>query len=279
MSLPLFHHDDADPEPTPQHVPDETVPFLLPHDQRQSGGPPNFARHLFRSETVTSRSSRTGRALLPRFLTTVYGSSGFVTCPPSCTKSTRFVRHCFRTSRSTHCLGGAMDPRERCPHTERTSDVREPQESDAAHGPSTMSPAPPTRRDKSSLPPLRSCPPRLYHALELGKFLDSGFGSLSPVCGVTALQTGEIHENSAGTRKQLMTSLVARQQPLQTLWGSHTQFGDVWLFVLTETLTERRLRYDEPLPMLRLVEVTLDIPMGAEDSATLSGWVADLFGH
>ena len=87
MSRPPFHHDDANHEPNPQHMPDETVTFSFRMTNAKVVGlsdSPNVARHL-----------------VPRSLTPVCGSSGFVTSPPSCTKSTRFIRHCFRTRRST----------------------------------------------------------------------------------------------------------------------------------------------------------------------------------
>ena len=86
----------------------------------------NFARQIVRSETLASLSHVT---------------SGFVTCPPSCTKPTRFTRHLFDHA-VPHCLGCAMDPREKCPHTEKPLEVHQPQESHASNGPS-----------KTSLPP------------------------------------------------------------------------------------------------------------------------------
>ena len=91
-----------------------------------------------------------------------------------------------------HCLDSAMDPLDRCPHTEKSSEVHQPQESHASKGPSKTSLPPSTHGDTSSLPSSQFCPPRFYHSLELGKFLERGSGSLSPFCEVPSLQTCEI---------------------------------------------------------------------------------------
>ena len=106
-------------------------------------------------------------------------------------------------------------------------------------------------------------------SLEVGKFLECRSGSLSPL-GVVRKQ-----------RWQATTDVFfggTTTGPLETLCESHSHGGDIWLFVLTETVTERRLRHEQVLLMLRLWEITLEILMDAEDSVTQSGTeVVDIY--
>ena len=150
----------------------------------------------------------------PNLFATLFDPRLWQVCPivqnVTCPRTTRFIGH-LPEHAAPHCLDCAMDPRERCPHTEKPSEVHQPQESHASNSPSKTSLPPSTQRDTSSLPSLQFCTPRLYRSLELVQFLECGFGSMSPFCVVTALQTSEIHGNSVGTRQQLMASVEGRQ--------------------------------------------------------------------
>ena len=118
----------------------------------------NFALHFVPSETATSWSCRTWRALPPQSPTTVCGSSEFVTSTQlwqvDTIRQTLLLKTPFNTvstARSSHVKDVT--------HTEKRSEVQQPQESHAAHGHNMTSL--PTRRDTLSLLPLPPCPPRL----------------------------------------------------------------------------------------------------------------------
>ena len=79
----------------------------------------------------------------------------------------------------------------------------------------------------SSLSSLQFCPPRLNHLLQFRKLLECGSCSMSPLCVMTAIQTGEVHGNSVGTRQQMMASVEARQQVLFRNCGSHVHVASI----------------------------------------------------
>ena len=135
-------------------------------------------------------------------------------------------------------------------HTERPSEVHQPQESHASHGPSTTPLPPLTHGDTPSLPSLQFCPPGLYLSLA-GNFWN---------VVETALQTGETQGNSVGTRQQMTTLLEARPQGLLRHCGSHTHMAAISCCLSSRrAVTERRLRHERTLLMLRLWEITLEI--------------------
>ena len=194
MPKPLFRHDDAGHLLYSQHMLNVTVTFLVSNDQRLvcgHHGSSSFALHSVRSAIVKSRCCRACRAMFPRFLTSVFASSWFVTCPPNCTKSTRFVRHCFSTSRRRSTLSRPLDGVTRKMTTERDGDACTTEFACTARSKHDVATTVSTYTDRSSLCPLQLDPPRLYHSLELGKFLAGGSCSLSPIRMRTAFQTGD----------------------------------------------------------------------------------------
>ena len=133
-----------------------------------------------------------------------------------------------------------MDPHEKCPPTEKLSEVRRPQEQHAPRGPNKTPHPPPARRDTPLKIP----------------------GMWTPF--VESTLRGDGAPNKWDTRRQRWNQVTAdgfcggtTTGPLEALWGSHSHGVDIWLFVLTET--ERRLRHELKLLLLRFWETPLEI--------------------